>query len=342
MLFEELLDRIGPADRQAIEAARARHQQLTKPAGSLGRLEMLGVRLAGVFASDQPDPGLARVAVFAADHGVAGEGVSAYPIEVTGQMVRNILDGGAAVNVLAERVGMEVQVIDVGVGTTLSPHPRLIDLKVRRGSRNLLFEPAMTADELESAVEAGRSVARRLIGTGVGFLIGGEMGIGNTTPAAALSAALLGLPAREVTGRGTGIDEDRWRRKVTVVEEALVLHGAALNDPVEALRRVGGLEIAALVGFYLEGVSARRAIVLDGFITAAAALVVQALAPASTDYFFAAHLSAERGHRWQLDHLGLEPMLRFDMRLGEGLRSGAGCVVARGFYRRVAEHGNLR
>jgi nicotinate-nucleotide--dimethylbenzimidazole phosphoribosyltransferase len=319
--FQLAAARVRPADAGAAEAARQHHDRLTKPRRSLGRLEDAGVRLSAMAGTCPPPvPAPATVAVFAADHGVLAEGVSPWPAEVTAQMVANFCAGGAAINVLARHVGASVVVVDVGVACELGPAPGLELAKVRPGTANLAREPAMSLEEASAALDVGALVAARQVEAGARCLITGDMGIGNTTPSAALVAALTGRPAREVTGRGTGIDERTWRAKVEVVEAALARAGAG-RSPLELLAELGGLEIAALAGFAVGGAAASVPVLVDGVIASAAALVAAALVPATVDYLVAGHRSSEPGCSAALEHLGLEPLLDLEMRLGEG--SGA-------------------
>ncbi|HXQ19576.1 MAG TPA: nicotinate-nucleotide--dimethylbenzimidazole phosphoribosyltransferase [Acidimicrobiales bacterium] len=316
--FDEAASRVGPPDAAAAEEARRRHDRLTKPAGSLGRLEDAGVRLcaiAGFCPPPVPEP--AAVGVFAGDHGVLAEGVSPWPQEVTAQMVANFCAGGAAVNVLAAHVGADVIVVDVGVAGDLPAHPRLRSAKVRRGTANLADGPAMTLSEARQALDVGAQLAAGLAESGTRCLLTGDMGIGNTTPSAALIAALTGRAALEVTGRGTGIDDERWAVKVRVVESA-VSRAGDVTDPVELLATIGGLEIAALAGFVIGGAAARLPVLLDGVIAGAAALVATAILPECAGYLFAGHRSTEPGATAALDHLELKPLIDLDLRLGEG------------------------
>lgn len=288
---------------------------LTKPPGSLGGLERIAARLARIVGD--PPPVLANkvVCVMAADHGVTAEGVSAYPPEVTAQMCRNYAAGGAAVNAIAGVVGARVIVVDVGVNADIGGVPGVAHRKVRRGTRNLVREAAMTGDEVLAAVAVGRDLFDRELADApvVGL---GEMGIGNSTAASALTAGVLDAPVDVVVGTGTGIDAAGLERKRSAVRAAL--ERCADRDPLVLLAEVGGLEIAALVGVVLEAARRGRPVVVDGFITGAAAIVAEALCPGVRDYLFASHLSAEPGHRLHLTHLGLEPAIRLDMRLGEG------------------------
>jgi nicotinate-nucleotide--dimethylbenzimidazole phosphoribosyltransferase len=317
--FDDAARAVVDVDAAAAAAAAARHDRLTKPPGSLGRLEAAGARLCAIAGTCPPPvPQPAAVAVFAGDHGVLAEGVTPWPREVTAQMVANFCAGGAAVNVLARHVGASVTVVDVGVATELPvAEARGLERRnVRRGTANLAAGPAMSAEEAARALDVGAEVAASLVAGGARCLLTGDMGIGNTTPSAALVAALTGRPAAEVTGRGTGIDDERLARKRAVVAAAAArVRGAA---PLEVLASVGGLEIAALAGYVVGGAAARVPVVLDGVIACAAALVADALVPACAGYLFAGHRSSEPGASVALDHLGLEPFVDLDLRLGEG------------------------
>ena len=317
-VLRDIVTDIKLANSDVAARATKRHDTLTKPPGSLGGLEALGVRLASIYGTLKPTVRNKAVAVFAADHGVTTVGVSAYPKEVTKGMVLNFLHGGAAVNALARVADAGLLVVDVGVDADLPDHPRLLKRKVARGTVNFLDAPAMTMDETLAACSVGAETAQRLISEGANLLVGGEMGIGNTTPAAALTAVLTGQPVRAVTGRGTGVTEAGLEHKITVIEQALARHQPEREEPLGALAKVGGLEIAALTGFYLRAARERVPVVLDGFIATSAALVAVALEGHVRDYLFASHASAEPGHRAQLEHLGLEPLFDFGLRLGEG------------------------
>jgi len=316
----ELAQEVEPADATAAEAARGRHLRLLKPPGSLGRLEELGAQLSAMAGRCPPPvPESPAVVVCAGDHGVLKQGVSPWPKEVTATMVENFCRGGAAVNALAKGVGARVSVLDVGVASDLGRHPLLRGAKVRRGTEDLSERPAMSREEAARAVLAGGGIVEELIESGgVDLLVAGDMGIGNTTPAACLVAAFTGRPAREVTGRGTGIDDATLRTKIGVVERALELHRPDPGDPMGTLAALGGLEHAALAGVILMGAVYGIPVVLDGVVSDSAALVARAFAPNSVDYTVAGHLSAEPGARVALDELSLEPLLDLAMRLGEG------------------------
>lgn len=318
MNLDDVLKQIKPVDKTILEAARARQDKLTKPPGSLGKLEELGVRLAAIYGTVKPEVEGCAVAIFAGDHGITEAGVSAYPKAVTKQMVLNFLYGGAAVNALAGVAGANLLVVDVGVDAEFAEHSKLLQRKVAKGTKDFSNTPAMTSDEVRKAIETGIEVANRLVDAGANVLVGGDMGIGNTTPAAALTAVFTDKVVAEVTGRGTGVDDAGLTRKIEVVEAALDRHQPDLANPLETLACVGGLEIAALTGFYLGGAARGAAVILDGFIVTSAALVAAALAPKVTDYFVASHTSQEPGHLVQLEQLGLEPLFDFGLRLGEG------------------------
>lgn len=315
----------APADVSAAQLAEEHLGRLTKPPGSLGELERIGVRLAAIAgACPPPIPQPATIAVFAADHGVVEEGVTPWPQEVTTQMVANFLAGGAAINVLARQVGAAVVVVDVGVASELPPSPGLLAHKVRPGTRNLRREDAMTPEEAERALDAGASVASRLAAEGSRCLVTGDMGIGNTTASAAVIAALTGSEPREVTGRGTGIDDATLATKVGVIEDALERLGPR-RSPLEVLAAVGGLEIAALAGFVAGAAAARLPVIVDGVIAQAGLLVAAALCPPCLDHAFVGHRSTEPGSAAVLDHLGARPVLDLGLRLGEG--TGAALAV---------------
>jgi nicotinate-nucleotide--dimethylbenzimidazole phosphoribosyltransferase len=339
--LETTLAAIRPADTAAMAAARELQARLTKPAGSLGALEDLSVRLAGLAGiCPPPMPEPAAVAVFAGDHGVHAQGVTPWPQEVTVQMVANFLAGGAVVNAFARQAGASLLVVDVGVGTPIPvAHDFLLEANVRRGTGDLSTGPAMTVDEARAAVEVGISVAEALIDGGAKCLAGGDMGIANTTPAAVLIAAFTGADPAAVTGRGTGIDDATYATKIKVVTGALARHRlgrpTAENtgqpqgepaDPIAVLAAVGGLEHAALAGLMLGAAARRVPVVVDGVIAASAALAAAALAPDAVAAMIAGHCSVEPGASVALAHLGLTPLLDLGLRLGEG----TGAVLALG------------
>ncbi len=318
--FGEASSRVLPVDSAAAAQARSLHDRLTKPPGSLGRLEDAGVQLCAIArVCPPPVPTPAAVAVFAGDHGVLEEGVSPWPQEVTAQMVANFAAGGAAVNVLAGHVGAEVVVVDVGVASDLPDIPGLRRAKVRAGTENLAKGPAMTRAEAEAALDVGAALAAELVGAGHRCLLTGDMGIGNTTPSAALISVLCSKSAAEVTGRGTGIDDERMTRKVEIVARAVERASEeGATDPIDLLASIGGLEIAALAGYIVGGAGAGVPVLLDGVIASAAAVVAAALVPNAVGYMVAGHRSTEPGASAALEHLGLVPLLDLGMRLGEG------------------------
>jgi nicotinate-nucleotide--dimethylbenzimidazole phosphoribosyltransferase len=318
---------IKRCDARYAADARRRLDNLTKPIGSLGRLETLAAQMFSIFSGDIPAPLRRGVYVFAADHGVTAEGVSAYPREVTAQMVRNFLGGGAAINVLARLNEAELTVIDVGVDAEFEDAPGLEHAKVRHGSRNMRREPALSCEELAAAIDVGIRMASRAGEKGQHLVAVGEMGIGNTSSASAIASLVTKRPLGEVTGRGAGLDMAGKNRKLNIVRRSLKEHfdsSSETPEPLEILRCVGGLEIAAMTGFILSAASSRMAVVCDGFISTAAAALAFNIAPEIKDYLFAGHCSEEPGHRHLLKHIGLVPILNLGMRLGEG----TGAVLA--------------
>ncbi len=322
--LEQTIAQIAPLDSEAMAAARARQAVLTKPQGALGRLETLATQIAGITGDPRPRLLQPAVVVMAGDHGVAAQGVSLYPAEVTPQMVLNFLRGGAAINVLARHVGARVVVVDMGVAVDLPPHPELLVRKIAHGTRDFSREPAMSREQAQQAVETGIMVVEDVITAGVDVVATGDMGIGNTTPSSAIVAAITGRPVAEVTGRGTGLDDAGLARKVAVIEAALALHQPDPTDGLDVLAKVGGLEIGGLAGVMIGAAARSVPVVVDGFISGAAALIASALAPAVQPYLIAGHRSVERGHQAVFGRLDLEPLLDLGLRLGEG----TGAVLA--------------
>jgi nicotinate-nucleotide--dimethylbenzimidazole phosphoribosyltransferase len=317
--LEQVVASIGPVDSAAAAAARLRQDHLTKPPKSLGRLEEISIQLAGIAGGSDIPLDRRAVLVFAGDHGVVAEGVSAYPPEVTPQMVLNFLVGGAAVNAIAHSVGARVVVTDAGVaGDIPAEDDRLRRLDIRRGTGNMAKEPAMTRVEATAATEGGMRVFDEAYAEGLDLVAVGDMGIGNTTAATALVSVFCGVAPADIVGRGTGVDDDGLTRKARAIETALHLHRPDPGDPTGTLAAVGGLEIAAITGAVLAAAAARVPVVLDGHIATAGGLVAAALAPDAVGYMFAGHQSQEPGHRVALRHLGLRPVLDLEMRLGEG------------------------
>jgi nicotinate-nucleotide--dimethylbenzimidazole phosphoribosyltransferase len=323
-MIHSILETIKPVNTAWLEQAKTRQDQLTKPQGSLGMLESLGVRLAAIYQTVKPKITGKGVVVFAADHGVTEAGVSAYPKAVTEQMVLNFLRGGAAINALSQTHQVEMLVVDVGVDADFSEHPKLLKRKVARGTKNMLTAPAMTQAELEQALQAGIDAAKLMIDKGHNLLAAGDMGIGNTTSATAIISVMTDIPISDLTGRGTGINNEVLQHKIAVIEKAIALHQVHKDNPLELLRCIGGLEIAAMTGFYLACASQSVAVVLDGFISHAAALIAAGLNANARDYFFASHTSHNPVHRKRLEMLKVEPVFNFSLRLGEG----TGAVLA--------------
>lgn len=312
-------------DLEAREAALGRQAELTKPPGSLGRLEEIAIQLAALQGRAQPALEQVRIVIFAADHGVASAGVSAFPQAVTAQMIANMAAGGAAISVLARQIDAALELVNLGTVAPVPAHPLIRQAVIAASTANLAEEPAMSAAQLAQALAEGAAALQRARAAGVELFIAGEMGIGNTTAATALTCALLGLPASDLVGPGTGLDRGGVARKRTLIEQALALHRDQLADPIEALARLGGFEIAAMAGAYVACAQQRVPMLIDGFISSAAALVASRICPGAADWMLLAHASAEPGHRAMAEALGLRPLLDLGMRLGEG--SGAAAAV---------------
>jgi nicotinate-nucleotide--dimethylbenzimidazole phosphoribosyltransferase len=322
--------------------AQKRLDSLTKPLGSLGRLEEFARKLVAIYENEMPDLLKKVVFTFAGDHGVAEEGVSAYPREVTRQMVFNFLRGGAGINVLARHVGTEVVVIDVGVNGDFEDVKGLVSKKVVSGTRNMRKGPAMTKDEAIQCISVGIELANDYAKKGYRLFGTGDMGIGNTTPSSAIAAVLTCRPVSEVTGRGTGISDDALRNKIMVIEEAISLNKPNPSDPVDVLAKVGGAEIGGIVGLVIGAAANKIPVVIDGFISTAGALIAYGLEPGTKDYLFAAHISQEIGHRAMLDRMGLRPILDLDLRLGEGTGAALAMLIIEAglkIYREMATFG---
>jgi len=307
-----------PIDQSWIDNAAERQLTLTKPPGSLGRLEEIGNRLAAIQRTVTPDVSRKRIYVVAADHGVTDEGVSAYPREVTSQMVQNFLAGGAAINVLARHGQIEIKVVDAGVAADLAPHPGLIDVKRVRGTANFVHGPALSRDETERLITAGIDLSQAAHADGIELLGIGEMGIGNTTAASAITAALTRTDPAELTDRGTGVDDRVLNHKIEVIRRALALNQPNPDDAIDVLSKVGGAEIAVMTGVVIGAATNRIAVIADGFISTAAAALAVSLCPHARDYLFLAHRSVERGHAALIRLINLEPLLDLKLRLGEG------------------------
>lgn len=314
--LEEILNNIHPLYADKMKETEQRLDQLTKPPGSLGKLEELAVQIAGIRGTTTAIT-KKSVIVMAADHGVCEEGISAFPQEVTGQMVHNFLNGGAAVNVLARHASADVLCVDIGVKGSID-HPGLIARKIKNGTENITKGPAMLKEEALQALYVGFDLVEELSNQDCGLLATGEMGIGNTTSSAAILVALTGADIQNAVGRGTGIDDEAWIHKQQVVKKALEVNQPNPQSPLEVLTQLGGLEIAGLVGVILGAARFRIPVVIDGFISSAAALIAARITPLAKDYMISSHRSREQGHQLMLEAIGLKPMIEMDMRLGEG------------------------
>lgn len=310
--------KILPVETALEEEAQKRLDILTKPPGSLGRLEEFAKRLVAITGNTMPEIEKKIVFTFAGDHGVTEEGVSAYPREVTPQMVFNFLSGGAGINVLARHAGADFVVVDMGVDFDFGNTPGLISKKVVSGTGNIRKGPAMSTSEAEKCVETGIGLAQEYAGKGYRLFGNGDMGIGNTTPSAAIASVLTGKPVAHVTGRGTGITGDALQKKIRVIEDSIALNRPSPDDPLDVLAKVGGAEIGGIAGLILGAASMRIPVVVDGFISTAGALLAYSMEPRTKDYMFAAHNSVEPGHRFMLEKIGLTPILDLGLRLGEG------------------------
>ncbi len=326
-LLKETIKKISPVNESFYEIAQKRLDNLTKPLGSLGRLEEFARRLVAITEDTMPVLDKKVIFTFAGDHGVTEEGVSAYPKEVTTQMVFNFLRGGAGINVLARHAGADVVVIDIGVDHEFGKIDGLLNMKVVKGTRNLTKGPAMTREEAIRCIEAGIRLAIEYKEKGYKIFGTGEMGIGNTTPSSAIASVLTGKPVSEVTGRGTGISEESLRRKIAVIEKGIELNRPDPSDPVDVLAKVGGAEIGGIAGIVLGAASMKIPVVIDGFISTAGALIAYSLKPETKDYMFASHNSQEIGHKAMLDTMGLRPILDLDLRLGEGTGAALGILM---------------
>ncbi len=316
--LNNVIDSIKPIDKSIEAAIQAHLDDLTKPQGSLGQLERIAMRYCLINGTVKPEIGKKRIYCFAGDHGVAEEGVSAFPAEVTPQMVMNMLSGGAAINVLSRHSGAELVVVDMGVNDPLEDAHGLCRMKVRPGTANMTKGPAMSIEDTTTAIMNGVSLAEKAADEGVTMLGTGEMGIANTTPATALFSVYHNIPVATITGRGTGIDDERIQHKISVIEKALSVNREELNDPLSVLAAVGGLEIAGICGLILGAASRGIAVVIDGFISTSAASAACAIQPHAREYLFFSHMSQEQGHKKVLESLKAEPILDLEMRLGEG------------------------
>jgi nicotinate-nucleotide--dimethylbenzimidazole phosphoribosyltransferase len=335
--LEQTIKLIKPLDGGAMAEARSRQDTLTKPAGSLGRLEELSIQLAGIQRRARPVIKDKAIITMAGDHGVVAEKIGNWPQEVTAQMVANFLRGGAGISVLARQVGARVTVVDMGVASDLKPDPRLISRKIGYGTRNICSGPAMTGEQATRAVEAGIEIVNGEADMGLDIVGTGDMGIGNTTASSAIGAVMTGKSVREVTGRGTGLTDEQLAHKIEVISRALAVNHPDPSQPLDVLAKVGGFEIGGLAGVMLGAAARRIPVVIDGFISGAAALIAVALAPQLKDFIIAAHVSAEAGHPALLGHLELKPLLDLGMRLGEGTGAALGIFLAEAAARTLNE-----
>jgi len=324
----QIVGRIEPPDQDTMQAALKRQDELTKPRGSLGRLEELSARIAGIRHCVIPSLDNKAIVVMAADHGVVAQGVSAYPQEVTRQMVHTFLSGNAAINVFARHINARIAVVDIGVAGGFEPHPMLECRKVDSGTRDMAQEPAMSRQQAVESLEVGIAVAEEQMDKGLDIIGTGDMGIGNTTAASAICAVITGRAAAEVTGHGAGIDDKQLSHKAQVIDRALAVNQPDPANAIDVLAKVGGLEIGGLAGVMLASAANHVPVVIDGFISGAAALIAVKLCPVCREYLIAAHLSAEPGHQIMLDYLGLTTLLSLNMRLGEGTGAALGISLA--------------
>ncbi len=326
--LDTILKEISPLDSSAMASAQSRQNSLTKPHGSLGKLEELSIQIAGIKGETTPKLEHKSVIIMAADHGVTAETVSLYPQEVTRQMVLNFLKGGAAINVMASQIGARVVVVDMGVKGGFQPLPGLLCKMIDFGTQNMTQGPAMTHQQAVDSIEAGIQAVEAEMAKRLDIIGTGDMGIGNTTASSAIFAAISGKKPKQITGRGTGIGDKQLAHKIKVIERALSVNKPNPKDPIDVLSRVGGFEIGGLAGVILAGAAYRIPVVIDGFISGAAALIAASLSPQVKDYLIAAHLSAEAGHELLLQFLGLKPLLNLNMRLGEGTGAILGISLA--------------
>ncbi len=317
-LLQRTLNRITNTDKEWEKRAQGHLDDLTKPVGSLGYIEEIARKIITIYEDKIDNLDRKAVFTFAGDHGITAQGVSAYPKDVTPQMVFNFLRGGAAINVIARHVGAEVVVVDVGVDYDFADIQGLVNMKVVRGTKNFAKEPAMTFQEAVRTLEVGIELGNNYCQRGYRLLGTGDMGIGNTTPSSAITSVITGASVSEVTGKGTGITDEGLSQKIGVIEKAIAMHKPDPSKPLEVLSKVGGAEIGAIAGLILAAAANKQIAVIDGFISTAGALIAYVLKPEVKDYMFAAHLSVERGHIIALDYIGLRPILDLDMRLGEG------------------------
>ena len=325
--LDEIIKRIEKIDYSLEEETQKRLDNLTKPQGSLGRLEELAKRIVAITRNPTPPVKNKVIFTMAGDHGVTEEGISAYPKEVTPQMVYNFIKGGAGINVLARHVGARVVIVDMGVACDLEGHPSLVIKKVNYGTKNMAKGPAMSRGEAIKSIESGMEIFEKEFLGGIDIAGTGDMGIGNTTPSSAITSVITGKPVEDVTGRGTGIDDGALSNKIAIIKKAIGMNKPDAKDAIDILSKVGGFEIGGLTGIILAAAARKVPVVIDGFISGAAALIAYTLVPEVKYYMIAAHCSVERGHRAALDHIGLRPLLDLNLRLGEGTGAALGMSI---------------
>lgn len=325
--IKKIIETITGINKEFTELAKNKLDNLTKPKGSLGRLEELAMQICGITESEKPPLHNKVIFTLASDHGVTEENISAYPKEVTAQMVYNFLNGGAGINVLARHIGAKVIVADMGVAADLKPHPELIIKKINYGTKNFTKGPAMTKEEAIRAIEAGMEVFEEVFSKGIDIIGTGDMGIGNTTASSAIAAVFTEKSVENVTGKGTGINDDALNNKIAIIKKTLEINKPNSKDPIDVLSKVGGFEIGGLAGVILAAASKKIPVVIDGFISGAATLIAFHLEPKVKDYLIAAHCSVERGHRLILEHIGIQPLLDLNLRLGEGTGAALGINI---------------
>lgn len=334
--LKQTIGKIGILNEGAMKKAKERQDSLTKPLESLGILEDLSIKVAGITGNPLPEITGKVIITMAGDHGVVEEGVSAYPQEVTPQMVANFVNGGAGINVLARHIGARVVVVDMGVAADIES-PKVVNKKIGYGTKNMACSPVMSKEEAIKSIEAGIDVFEDEVGKGLDIVGVGDMGIGNTTPSSAITAAVTGEPVEKVTGRGTGVDDVLYTNKIETIKKALELNNPDPKDPVDVLSKVGGFEIGGMMGVYLAGAANRVPVVVDGFISGVAALLAYKLEPKVKDYLIASHCSVEVGHKVILDWIGIKPLLNLNLRLGEGTGAALGINLVEASCRILSE-----
>jgi nicotinate-nucleotide--dimethylbenzimidazole phosphoribosyltransferase len=336
-ILNDTIQNIKPMDNNSMAIARARQDTLTKPVGSLGRLEELSIQLAGIQAKSRPQIKQKSIIVMVADHGVAVEGTSAYPQAVTSQMVLNFIRGGAGINVICRQLGIKVMVVDIGIAGKTSSFMGIIHKKVAQGTQNMCKGAALTKDQAIQAIETGIEIVKDEFNRGLDIVGTGEMGIGNTTASSAICSVMTGRSVAEVTGKGTGLNDQQLQHKIEVINQALRLNQPDSADALDVLVKVGGLEIGGLTGVILGAAARRVPVMIDGFISGAAALIAAGLCPQVRDYLISGHVSVEPGHAIALEHLGLKPLVNLNMRLGEGTGAAIGISLAEASCRILSE-----